>query len=335
LTADRPPFRVAYLILSHHRPEQVEALTRRILTLSPEGHVVVHHDASASTTPWNGAPPGRVHLLTRQRVLWGDWSMVETSLRLLQFAAEELNADWCAFLSGEDRPVLDLARWERKLASTGIDGLVPATPVDRKPVFGRSPTAGDVNFTRYSYRWREIPPVGGAARSAVELARRVSRYAQPLFKIEYTNRRERFFVGFPRRRRLPAGWTLYTGPQWVACSRRSMEALLAVDDTVIEWYRQTWIPDQSFFQTVLYNQPGLVLDRSPLTYVVSFRDKQERGDMVLRASDLEVVRQSGAAFARKFDPSVDAEILRVVDAEIDAEVESDVEVESDADPAPS
>ena len=200
---DTPTFRVAYLILSHQRPQQVVALAERILSLSPHGQVVVHHDAAAATTPWDGAPPPRVHLLARTRVLWGDWSMVETSLRLLRFAAEELDADWCAFLSGDDRPVVNLARWERTIQSAAIDGLVPATVVDRKPVFGRAPTAGDVNFVRYSYRWRELPPVSGLTRRAVALARRVSRYAQPLFKIEFTDRRDRFFVGVPRRRRLP------------------------------------------------------------------------------------------------------------------------------------
>src|SRR5665213_2369863 len=118
LTRTHSPFRVAYLVLSHHRPEQVEALAERILDLSPAGQVVVHHDASAPMAPWNGSPPPRVHLLPRTRVLWGDWSMVETSLRLLRFASEELDADWCSFLSGEDRPVVNLARWERAVAST-------------------------------------------------------------------------------------------------------------------------------------------------------------------------------------------------------------------------
>ena len=323
MTPHDPHFRVAYLILSHHRPEQVEALAERILTLSPNGHVVVHHDVTATVTPWNGSPPPRVHLVARTRVLWGDWSMVETSLRLLRFAADELDADWCAFLSGEDRPVVNLARWEQAICSRRIDGLVPATVVDRKPTFGRSPTAGDVNFVRYSYRWRELPPVRGVRRSGVELARRVSRYAQPLFKIEYTNRRDRFFLGVPRRQRLPAGWTLYTGPQWVACGSRAMRALLDVDESVVEWYRQTWIPDQSFFQTVLHNQPRLVLDTTPLTYVVPYLAKQRRGDMVLRADDRDLIHGSGAAFARKFDPSVDAEILHVIDAEVDAEVAAD------------
>jgi hypothetical protein len=315
-TPTHSPFRVAYLILSHHRPEQVEALADRILTLSPAGQVVVHHDIAAPVMPWRGTPPPRVHLVERMHVLWGDWSIVEASLRLLRFATEELDADWSVFLSGEDRPVVDLARWERDLQTARIDGLVPALVVDRRPSFGRRPTAGDVNFVRYSYRWRELPPARGVAHGAIELARRVSRYCQPLFKVEYTIRRDRFFLALPRHRRLPPGWNIYTGPQWVACGRRAAYALLHADDTVIEWYRQTWIPDQSFFHTVLRNQPDLVLSDTPLTYVIPYNVKRRRGDMVLRVDDLGAIQQSGAAFARKFDPSVDSDILRDIEATI-------------------
>jgi hypothetical protein len=319
LTAPESPFRVAYLILSHHRPEQVEALTDRILALSPAAHVVVHHDVTAPDVPWSGAPPPRVHMVERMEVVWGDWSIVEASLRLLRYASENLDSDWCVFLSGEDRPVVDLSRWERSMQVAGNDGLVPARALNRKPAFGRRPTFDDLNFVRYAYRWRELPPVSGTARRMVEWSRRVSRFAQPLFKIEYTDRRDRFFLGLPRRRRLPAGWVLYTGPQWVACGRRAVQALLHADDTVVEWYRQTWIPDQSFIHTVLHNPPDLVLAQTPLTYVVPYRTKMERGDMVLRVDDLGVIEGSGAAFARKFDPSVDPDILRAVEAGIDAD----------------
>ena len=41
--------------------------------------------------------------------------------------------------------------------------------------------------------------------------------------------------------------------------------------------------------------------------------------MALRMDDLEAIYRSGAAFARKFDPSVDSDILRAVDVAIDAE----------------
>ncbi len=312
MTPTEPSFRVAYLILSHHRPEQVEALADRILALSPRGHVVVHHDVAAGVAPWAGSPPSRVNLIERTHVLWGDWSIVDATCQLLRFAFDELAADWCVLLSGEDRPVVDLARWEHRMQEAAIDGLVPSRVVEAKPRLGRRPTAGDINFVRYHYRWRELPPVKGPTRRAVELARRVSRYSQPLFKIEYTKRRDRYFLALPRRRQLPAGWAIFTGPQWLALGRRSVEAVLHADPGVVEWFRQTWIPDQSFFHTVLGNTPGLVLRDAPLTYVVPHETKQRRGDMVLRIDDLGAIHHSGAAFARKFDATVDPDILRAV-----------------------
>jgi hypothetical protein len=311
-------FRVAYLILSHRNPEQVESLAARILELSPAGQVVVHHDIAAGAPPWGGRPPDRAHLTERTRVVWGDWSMVEASQLLLRFGAEQLRADWYVLLSGEDRPVVDLARWEQEVEASGTDGLVPARVVNEKPHLGRPPTAGDINYVRYHYRWRALPPLKGPLRGTVELARRLSRYAQPLFKIEYTPRRDQYIVARPRRPRLPAGWDIYTGPQWLALGRRAVDAVLGADPAVVDWFRQTWIPDQSFFHTVLHNAPGLQLQDRPLTYVVPHATKQFRGDMVLRTADLGAIKESGAAFARKFDSSVDPAVQRAVDIEIDS-----------------
>jgi hypothetical protein len=318
VTDARPP-RVAYLILSHKSPGQVESLAARILELSPTGEVVVHHDVAAAEVPWNGTPPSRIHLTDRMRVLWGDWSMVEASLVLLRYATQVLDAEWFVFLSGEDRPVRDLAEWERELASSGWDGLVPARELVRRPVVGRRPTADDLNYVRYAYRWRTLAPARTRiGRRTVELARRISRYVQPLFKIEYTDRRDRWFLGVPRRRRLPEGWALYAGSQWMAFDRRAADAVLAVDGSVTAWFRETFIPDQGYFQTVLANQPELRLQADPLTYVVPHSAKKEPGWMVLRTADLGAISRSGAAFARKFDPAVDPEVLRVIEETVDA-----------------
>ena len=58
----------AYLILSHKDPRQVEALTDRILGLSPRADVVIHHDLKDDLLPWDGRPPARVHLVERTAV---------------------------------------------------------------------------------------------------------------------------------------------------------------------------------------------------------------------------------------------------------------------------
>src|ERR1700722_4053797 len=72
----------AYLLLTHKDARHVEGLADRILDLSPGAQIVVHHDAGANDLPWRGAPSGPIHLVERSRVKWGDWSMIEATLRM-------------------------------------------------------------------------------------------------------------------------------------------------------------------------------------------------------------------------------------------------------------
>ena len=133
---DGPCF--AYLLLSHKDPGQVEALAARILELSPHGHVVVHHDLASDDVPWDGRPPSRVHFVDRSRILWGDWSIVEATLRMVRYAVEELRADWFVVLSGEHWPVADLHEWENATSLSSIDAFVEADPVPERLRFGRA-----------------------------------------------------------------------------------------------------------------------------------------------------------------------------------------------------
>jgi hypothetical protein len=314
----QPPPRVAYLVMSHKNPAQVEALAGRILELSPAGEVVIHHDAAAAEVPYGGAPPARIRMVAPIRVLWGDWSVVEASLRLLRFATDEFDPDWFVFLSGEDRPVRDLAVWENELASSRSSGFVPARELTTRPAFGRRPSADDLNYVRYAHKWRPLRPAHGAGRRLLHGLRFVSVYMQPLWKIEYSDRRDRWFLGVRRRSRLPRDWALYTGPQWMAIDRTAARALFDVDESVTTWFRHTWIPDQGFFQTVLHNQSQLRLRPDLVTYVVPHTTAKRQGWMTLTTADLDAVARSGAAFARKFDPGVDPEALPLIDASIDA-----------------
>lgn len=316
---DAEPGPVAYLVTSHGSPEHVESLASRLLSLSPSGHVVVHHDSSAGDEPWGGRPPDRVHTVGAVPVGWGDWSVVEAALRLLRYARQELGSSWMVLLSGQDRPVVDLARWEGDVRATGVDAIVSARPITKRPVLGHRPTADDLNFVRYAFKWRALPvPRPSFERQALEAVRRLSRFAQPVFKIEYAPRRDRWFIGTPRRWGLPEGWTIYSGPQWMALGARAADCVLEAPSGVISWFEQTWIPDQAFIHTVLYNHPELALRNERLTYVVPQSMATTRADwMVLRSTDLPGIESSGSVFARKFDPSVDASIVALVDESVD------------------
>jgi hypothetical protein len=157
LAMDEAP-KVAYLISSWHKLDQLERLADRILELSPRAEIVVHHDAKAPEMPWRGqSPDNRIHLVDRIPVQWGDWSQIQAFLMLIGFAYDVLQADWFCLLSGEDRPVIDLARWERDLPRAAFDALLPGGPLVRHAPFGRRPSFSEQSYVRYEYRWRRVP----------------------------------------------------------------------------------------------------------------------------------------------------------------------------------
>jgi hypothetical protein len=311
---------VAYLILSHKDHRQVMALADRIHELSPTSHVVVHHDRKADTLPWDGTAPQWVHMVERIHVEWGDWSIVEATLAMFQFAHEELKAEWCAVVSGEHWPVVNLESWERQLAAGGVDAYLPALRLPRRLHFGPSDRDGNRFLARCVHRWFRITrPKSEFVHKALSGLSKISLWTHPLAKLEFSLRSDAWFLGVPRNRGPLRGWDLYKGSEWLACNARATAALLETDATVTDWFRRSHIPDESYVQTVLRHAPGLVIDQAEVTWVPPEPDRSEVGWMMLKTEQLALVRKAGVAFARKVDPSRNPEVIDAINAQVDAE----------------
>src|SRR4051794_19331478 len=107
------PMSFCYVVMSHREPHQVLALVRRIRELSPDAHVLVRHDQSASRLAASDveAAGGRLGK-SEAPVTWGDWSQMRATLEAFDEACERAEPDWLVFISGQDWPVRDLADWE-------------------------------------------------------------------------------------------------------------------------------------------------------------------------------------------------------------------------------
>ena len=228
-TANAAP-RFAYMLLTHKEPERVQDLALRVLELSRGGEVVIHHDLAATTPPWPGQPPARVHTVDRGRVLWGDWSIVEATLRMVRYAIDDLDADWFVLISGEHRPVVDLEEWEKTIHASGVDALAPADALPRRLRFGRANEGPNSFLARCTHRWRSLdePPYGLTHR-ALCACLKVASYTQPICSVEYSHRRRAWFFGTPRRRGPLRDWTFYKGDQWIAFNRRAAQTILGTD----------------------------------------------------------------------------------------------------------
>lgn len=313
--------RFAYLLLTHRNPPEVEDLARRILDVSTRAQIVVHHDAKAPTLPWAGHPPEKIHLVERGPVAWGDWSMLDATLRMLHHATERLDADWFVLLSGEHRPTVDLMQWEAATAASGNDALLGAVQLADRLRFGGGDFDRNQYLARSLHRWSLVArPRHPALHYSLGLLAKLSARTRPVVSMEYIHRRDAWAVGIRRRRRPVRGWTFFRGSQWVAVNRRAAGAALSMDPEVVEWFKKSWIPDEAFLHTALRRDPRLRVANTPTTFVLDTPPRPYPGWMQLSLDDLPATWASGLPFARKVDAATRPEVIARIDQTVDREI---------------
>lgn len=113
------------------------------------------------------------------------------------------------------------------------------------------------------------------------------------------------------------GMTPYIGNQWMILSKRFCEFITYSAELNIfkDFYRNTLIPDESFFQTVLMNTTFkskiIYDDKREIDWVESSDIKLRPRDFL--AKDSEMLINSQNLFARKFDENTDSRILSILE----------------------
>jgi hypothetical protein len=198
--------RMAYLLLAHDAPEQLERLIETLLAGDTEDFAVIHADRRSAL--WHGVrqrlpePAGRVHLVTDPvAVRWGHWSQVAATAKLVREAVR-LGCDHAHLLSGADWPII--ARSD--LAARLGEGLCH---VEVRP----GHMAERMQTYRFDTRWLRLDP----ARDRISYAatwelRRLARWLD--------RARDRF----GRERSQPFGPWAY-GSQWWSLPADALEML--------------------------------------------------------------------------------------------------------------
>src|SRR5829696_6032237 len=112
----------------------------------------------------------------------------------------------------------------------------------------------------------------------------------------------------------PPGLPLYVSGDWPTLNRRALRAVLgfpARRPELMRRYRRSFAAAESLFATALVNEPGLSVGGGPHRWI-DF-PAGAPNPRTLTSADLPALEASGAHFARKFDPAVDAEVLEALD----------------------
>ena len=294
---------IAYFILVHRYPEQFKRLFRAIY--DPENIYLVHWDKRAQSefhieiTDFLADFPN-AHLLTSQNVVWGGYSMVETELNGMKKLLE-LDAKWDHYinLSGQDFPLQSQKKIQAFLSEN---------------------------------RGKDFLKIANQFITRTNTMNRIENYF-----VEGENG----FSGSPYQRSYMPYTTPYIGGQWKILSRPCVDFLSKNIEVskFRDYYKNTLIADESFFQTVLMNTtyPGTIVDddKRAIIWVPEIGPKLaskvftesetnaliESGEIKLRPKtltidDLPYLIESNALFGRKFDETIDHEILEVLETMI-------------------
>jgi len=272
--------KIAFILLCHKDPDAVIAQARRLTAAGD--YISIHFDARAKVAHYTRirtaleSNPSVVFPKKRIQCGWGEWSLVQATLYAVEAAVEAFpKATHFYMLSGDCMAI--------KTAQYTHDFL------DQE----------DKDYIE-SYDYFESDWIKTGMKEERLIYRHFfnEREQKALFykSLEFQKR-------YGLTRKIPSDIQVQIGSQWWCLRRRTVEFVLdfvKARPDVMRFFRTTWIPDETFFQTVVRHVvPGTEIECRTLTFLmftdygmpVTFYD--DHYDLLLSQSYL---------FARKISP---------------------------------
>lgn len=221
--------RIAFLLLCHKNPELV-AEQARVLTARGD-YLVIHPDLNAGpkfASEIEAVVADIPNAVTAPSVKcgWGEWSLVQATLHLIRKARKNFpDATHYFLMSGDCMPIKSAAYIKNTLAK------------------------GDRDYIQHADFFAD-----GWIKTGLTEERVIYRH--------YFNERSkrRLFYGaldaqrrLGLKRKIPKGLKIKIGSQWWVLRRDTIDKILSFisqRSDVVRFFKTTWIPDETFFQTL-------------------------------------------------------------------------------------
>ena len=223
--------KIAYLLLCHKDPDAVIAQAKRLTSMGD--FISIHFDKRASAAEFEQIRaalkdnPRAVFAKERLKCGWGAWSLVAATLSTLETAVENFpRATHFYLLSGDCMPIKSAAFCHAFLDSAPLDYIEGHDFFDSDWI----KTGFKEERLIYRHPFNE-------------------RTQKRLFYLTYELQRR---LGITRS--VPSDIRVMIGSQWWCLRRSTVEAILEFCRTrrdVMRFFRTTWIPDETFFQTLV------------------------------------------------------------------------------------
>jgi hypothetical protein len=268
---------VGFVILVHDPLDRAAEVARHLALAGAP--IVIHVDARVPRAAFGAfaarlADLPRVRFARRQRCRWGTWSIVEATLEASRQMLAEFPEVGHVFLAcGTALPIRPVADLRAFL------GQRPETD------FIESVTTEDVAWT-----------IGGLDRERFTLSFPFAWKSQRLLFDLWVRAQRRLGL----RRKIPEGIAPHMGSQWWCLTRGTLERIMSDPggDRHRRYFRRVWIPDESYFQTLVRRHTRSLESRSLTLAKFDFQGRPH----VFHDDHLDLLRQSDRFMARKIWP---------------------------------
>ncbi len=275
--------RVAHLITVHTAPEQLRRLISRLQ--HPSADFYIYIDLKTDIIPFfilRELP--RVYFIkNRIKIYWGEYSQVQSTLIGFQeILASGKSYDFINFLSGSDYPLQPSDKFHSFLSKHKGNAFMEF-----------------YNIEKY---WQEA-------------ISRVSTYHLGKYRFKGIYQIQKILNFITPSRKVPLAMVAVGRSSWftlpIICIQYITD-FLESNPKVVRYFQMVWGSDEIIFQTILYNskfKDKLINDN--LRYI----DWSIGGvnPKLLTMEDKDKLVESQKFFARKFNESIDAEILNYID----------------------
>ncbi|MCB5184290.1 beta-1,6-N-acetylglucosaminyltransferase [Methylobacillus gramineus] len=272
---------IAYLILVHRFPDQFKRLFKAIY--DPDNYYLIHVDQRSGVELETElkqflASYPNVAMLQSKKMLWGGYSLVDAELRGIKQLLT-MGVDWEFFinLSGQDFP-LKTQSYIHEFLNDNIGN--------------------------------DFMKIANQATVRPDTLHRIEDYC--------VEEADQIFSPLPAQKRpFMEGVTPYIGNQWMILSRGFCEFLTRSPEVsrFVKFYKNTLIADEGFFQTVIMNtsySANIVNDdKRAIDWVPMGTIKLRPREFT--TNDASALLASKHLFARKFDETIDTNILDIIE----------------------
>jgi Core-2/I-Branching enzyme len=298
----KPP--IGFALATFQNPEQTLSLCERLNAMFDKPPIAIHHDFSQSSLN-TGLFPKNVHFVEKWvRTKWGNISVVDAFVHAFRLVYAKSDPDWVVNLSNSDHPIQTADFILRDLYDKPFDAFLDSRAVKDLGQPIRNEGLGEQSFRHPTWQQLGYNRYVAIPLCSPAMARRLRTPSEKLtLRSPFLSKR---FTPFH------SEVTCYGGDAWFTLSRRAAHIL--IDETPL-WqrlrhhYRNRYVPEESFYHTVICNSPGLKISQDNKRYT-DWRDCGSH-PRILGIEDLPRLMKSTHHFARKF--AVGPDLLRKID----------------------